>query len=1215
MGGPAAAAADRFEIRGRLGAGATGVVHRAFDRVRGCDVAIKSLVRAGGRELYRFKREFRALADLAHPNLAALHELYTVDDEWMFTMELVDGVPFLDWVRPAPGRVATEDEPTATSATAVARPLLHPGELDEARLRDALGQLADGLVALHGAGKLHRDIKPSNVLVEGSGRVVILDFGLVADFDFHETDKTHERGAIGTPAYMSPEQASDRPLTEASDWYAVGVMLYEALTGHRLIDGPADVVLRRKQELDRPRPGDVAPGVPADLDALCAALLARDPATRADGHAVLAALGRAPSAATERILDQAARPPFVGRAAELAALRAAAAAARARSTTCVVVGPSGMGKSALVRAFLDEASAAGEVAILEGRCYERESVPFKALDGVIDDLTALLVRLPPEELARVVPRDLAALLRLFPVFRRIPELAAPSLSGGGVDPVAIRRRALDALRALLGALAAARPVVIAIDDLQWGDVDSAAALAELIRGDDAPRLLLICAHRAEDATAGELLAELRRAAGERLVEIDVGALGEADARALWTELRGGDDGAAAVRDAGGNPMLLTEIARLGAGASVQSVDDAVRARLSGLPDDARALLRTVAVAARPIATELMIRAARVGDGAAAVAALRMERLVRLGGAGLATIEPSHDRIREAVISTMTDDERRGTHGAIAAALADADTGDRELLVEHWLGAGDGAVAARYAELAAREAEQRLALHRATDLYGIALLHGDLDDARRGELAARRAEALAAAGRVLEAAVEYQNAAALVVAPRARRDLRRRSVEQLVRAGHVDRGIAAAHALLRSVGVRMPRGWRRTIVALLVERLRLRLRGLAFAPRAADDIELDDRDRIDLLYSIASGFTFVDPVLVRVLATRMLRLALRAGEPRRLTLALGLELGYRATHGYPATPAIEELFGKASALADDLGQDELRGFVETCGGVAAYLAGRFRVARTRLVHGEAMLRDNPREMHWQLDTAEIFLIATLWNLGEIEELVRLHPGFLRAAVERGNVYLQRGLRGWRSNVVWLIQGDPATARAQATLAAPDFGEGGPYHLHHYYDLLAHSWIDLYERRQADVFARVERDWPRLARSLTMRIQAVDIESHFLRGSAAVAGGALAIAERCVRRLVRHRSPLSRALAAQLRGAIEATRGDRDRARAALAEAISLTDEQGMAAHRAAAEMRLGVVEGGAGGRARFERAVAWFAARGVADPVRLAGVLSPGVTEP
>src|SRR5215475_9940311 len=94
--------AGRFELRGTLGTGGAGTVYRAFDRQLQREVALKLLRQASGRDLYRFKREFRALADIMHPNLVTLHELHAAEDDWYFTMELVEGVSFIDWVRPSP---------------------------------------------------------------------------------------------------------------------------------------------------------------------------------------------------------------------------------------------------------------------------------------------------------------------------------------------------------------------------------------------------------------------------------------------------------------------------------------------------------------------------------------------------------------------------------------------------------------------------------------------------------------------------------------------------------------------------------------------------------------------------------------------------------------------------------------------------------------------------------------------------------------------------------------------------------------------------------------------------------------------------------------------------------------------------------------------------------------------------------------------------------
>src|SRR5262249_20334629 len=148
-----------------LGAGGFGVVYEAYDREHDAIVALKTLQQLGAGALYRFKREFRALADIDHPNLVALYELRAEGEHWFFTMELGEGVNFRSYVPPANHGAE------------------HLSKPDMDRLRDAFRQLSDGVRAIHEAGRLHCDLKPANVLVERSGRVVILDFGLVTESD------------------------------------------------------------------------------------------------------------------------------------------------------------------------------------------------------------------------------------------------------------------------------------------------------------------------------------------------------------------------------------------------------------------------------------------------------------------------------------------------------------------------------------------------------------------------------------------------------------------------------------------------------------------------------------------------------------------------------------------------------------------------------------------------------------------------------------------------------------------------------------------------------------------------------------------------------------------------------------------------------------------------------------------------------------------------
>ena len=320
-------------------------------------------------------------------------------------MELVRGVGLLRWVRPY------EDLP-----------------YDEARLRTPFAQLADGLAALHARGLVHRDIKPSNALVTDGGRVVVLDFGLVTETTAPGDD------VVGSPAYRAPEQTRGAVVGAAADWYALGAALYEALTG-QLPDHVGDVA---------PSPRALVPGVAEDLDALCRELLDRDPTRRPAGAEVLRRLGVTDVPAVEaRGALRRSRRRAGGAAGRLFA-------SRTRTVALLLHGESGVGKSALVRRFVDELVArAPDAVVLAGRCYERESVHYKAVDGAIDALTDWLSSQRPDEVAALLPREMALAGELFPVpGMRVDAIAgAAALEHAPEDPPELRNRAFAALRA------------------------------------------------------------------------------------------------------------------------------------------------------------------------------------------------------------------------------------------------------------------------------------------------------------------------------------------------------------------------------------------------------------------------------------------------------------------------------------------------------------------------------------------------------------------------------------------------------------------------------------------------------------------------------------------------------------------------------------------------------------------------------------------------
>ncbi len=505
---------QRFEIIRALGRGGMGVVYEAEDRERGERVALKTLREPSPDTIFRLKREFRALVDLSHPNLISLHDLFVSGVECFFTMELVEGVDFLSYVTTAPSarlhpdtvELAERSEPD-TRSLEVAPAALRGAALacDEARLRSLLPQLARGLVALHAAGKTHRDVKASNLLVTPRGRLVLLDFGLVADAE-EAGQMSRDGRVVGTVAYMAPEQCRGDPVTPAADWYATGVLLYEALTGRVPFAGPATTVLMEKQLRAPAPPRAIVPSVPADLDGLCEALLSRDIDDRPSGAAVLERLGC--RAEVEDARPGSVAPggsillaPFAGRDRELGLLHAGLAMLRDRgATVALVCGASGIGKSTLVHRFITLARAQHpDLVVLEGRCYERETISYQALDALVDQLSSYWRRLSPREAAELVPRGAALLPTLFPVLGRVPAIATSMPARSVGDPQEVRTLAFAALREALGRLADRHPLLLFLDDLQWADANTPALLADLMRFPSPPSLFLVLASRPEGA--------------------------------------------------------------------------------------------------------------------------------------------------------------------------------------------------------------------------------------------------------------------------------------------------------------------------------------------------------------------------------------------------------------------------------------------------------------------------------------------------------------------------------------------------------------------------------------------------------------------------------------------------------------------------------------------------------------------------------------------
>jgi hypothetical protein len=1245
---------ERFRVQVRLGAGGYGVVYRALDLERNVPVALKTLRHIGGTTLVRFKQEFRALADVSHPNLATLYELSSHEDQWFFTMELVDGVNFLWYVRgdtyPAEAEStsvvsaaqrAHTDAGSPDTAAVAGRPA---GTLDLDRLRGALPQLVAGVRALHEAGKLHRDIKPSNVLVTRDGRVVLLDFGLVTDL---APDHSHTVDAVGTPAYMSPEQMAGRPLTQASDWYNVGSLLYQALTGRLPFEGDVADVLRRKQESEPRPPRELSSEVPEDLDALCRDLLRRDPAARPSGAEVLRRLRAVGGNRGETAAPAAAAGAsmFVGRDQHLEALRDAFRALKAGRTVVVLVhGGSGMGKSALVRRFLREVSERHEdVVVLSGRCYERESVPYKALDALVDALSRHLRRLPSAQAEVLLPHDILALARVFPVLRQVGAVNRARRAVLEIpDSLELRRRAFGALRELMVRLTDRRPLVLFIDDLQWGDVDSAAALEVLLRPPDPPALLFIGCYRGEEAETSPLLRNiLPKLPGVdsalQIRDLVVGELSAREARELANALVTGNGSThaarvdAIARESRGNPYFIEELARFshrggGEGPEVATdvtFEQVIETRVSRLPHAARQLLEVVAVSGAPLEVGVAYRAAELdAQGESALAILRAAHLVRTRSTpGRQEIETYHDRIRDAVVGRLSPTELQDCHHRLVSALLATGRADPETLATHYLGAGDAQSAAEYAAVAAAKASEALAFDRAAGLYRFAL---DLPLTRtpeRARIEVQLGEALANAGRGLEAAQAYLSAAA-AAGPALAVDLRRRAAQQFLVSGHIDEGVRTLETVLAALGMRLPDTPRRALLSMFVRRAAIRLRGLRFVERDESEIAAQDLLRIDTCWAVGVGMAVVDMVRGADFQARQLVLALRAGEPSRVARALALEGAYVAMGGNRSRDRARRLIQASHTLAERASHPYAVGLATLSAGIAAWLDGRWQEARVLSDQAEEILRERCTGALWELLLAQLFGLASLFFLGEIAALSRRLPSLLEEAEGRGNLLRATVLRlGFCSHVAWLAADDPATARQELETVVARWRRGDLDYLH-LWVRAARTDITLYCGDPVAASDPVRATWRGMARALDRFIQTGFIRGLDSRGRRRVAAATQAAnaadrdallegAERHARTILREKTLWGDPLALLVRAGAASTRHDTAGAVRLLESAESGLTAAAMALHAAVARRRRGELMGGETGRALVVAADAWMTAQAIKNPERMTAMLAPG----
>jgi serine/threonine protein kinase len=1230
-----------YEILEKLGEGGMGVVYKARERETGRLVALKKMKQFDPAALDRMRKEVRTLQDVSHSNLVTLFDVHSDGAQWFFTMELVEGRPFpghLAWSGSDVPSSQTIDrpsyvpgEPIAESPTdehVPAQKLHHPprsaGSLDQ--VRSAFLELTEGILALHNQGVLHRDIKPSNVLITPQRHVKILDFGLVTEVVVNEHSFT-QQGMAGTPPYMAPEQANGRA-EKASDWYSFGVMLYETLTGqHPFRDTPHAMPWAR-QGYEPSTVSSLVSGIPDDLSKLCDELLCFNPANRPLGADVR---NRIAGSVAERPDVPPGLPPFVGRQRHLSGLASAFADSQQGGTVVVLLhGQSGMGKSALAQQFLEHLSQQSRNLVLRGRCYERESVPYKALDGLVDSLSKFWRRLRREQAAELLPQDVGPLVRVFPALLRVEAVAgAPRRGHESPDPHEQRRRAFAALREVLGRIGDRWPLIVHLDDLQWGDVDSAMMLTDLLMPPDPPRLLLLACFRSEDRLTSPFLCHFlppTTATAIERREMSVESLSYTEAcdlaGHLLTETGAPNTNAAEAiaRESTGNPFFIYPLVRAHQACEPVALDQVIWRWIGSLEEDQRRLLEIVAVAGRPLRSNTAIRAAELEDGRKVLIGLQAARLLLMRGGSTEQpeVETYHDRIRETVVAHLTPEVMRKRHCRLAVALVASGRADPDVLAEHFHRSGDLERAGEYYVRAAEQAGQSLAFDRAARLYRLALEVGKLDVEEERRLRTLLGKSLANAGRGAEAAEAYL--AAATAAPAAQTlELQYLAGEQFMRAGHLEKGLEVLRSVLGRIGISLPETRRRLLWSMFWANIKLWWRGTKFRERNANQVPADELARIDMCWSIGSILALADTLLGTALhRNHFYLLALAAGEPNRVALALGgLAVGDAITGGANQQRG-ENLLCQARELAERTGLPYTRAMIESMCGAFALLLGQWKKVGPFTERADELLRKECTGVAWEIGIDNHYRFTALYMRGEWKQLAQDLPPLLKEARERGDLFTATSLQIHSAHID-LADDEPDRARQTIVEAMRLWPQSG-FHLQHHHALLGVVEANLYAGRADEAWTTINERWPALQESLLLRLQEIRIIMTHLRArcalAAALAPGAaknelIQSAGRDARALESERMPYADPMAQLIRAAVAFQTGKHAAAVALLDAATVGFESADMLLYAAATRWQLGKLLGDERGLAFIRNATVFMTTQGIRSPVRLLRIFSPG----
>ncbi len=1081
--------AERFEIQERLGAGGFGDVYRGYDRLRESVVAIKVLNSNDPNALRRFKREFRELSQITHPNLLQLYEFFSVDSLWFFTMEHISGSQFLEYIRLPETEYDSsihdeafvlsdfsdpaEGDPTLASTT--------PYGVNYDRLHSVLSQLVEGVSQLHRSGTLHRDLKPENILIDDLGRVVLLDFGIISGLN------ECQQHSAGTPHFIAPEQARGEAATFATDWYSVGVILFLAMTGSFPTDGTSTAQLfLKKCDAKAPTIKDFPPSAPRLLVSLCIELLANKPDERPGGKSIAARFGETTEEIQWRIASphrEPKRTPLVGRAPQIFKLEEVLVEALENNalTLCNVKGEPGIGKTALVEEFLSQVSTSYDIAIFSGSCRENEILAFKAFDAIVDEIVDYICekKINPELL---VDEGSTHLPRLFSSLQQLDGIQA-SLSERESNRHA--SEALSAFSYFLNKLASYRPLILFIDDTQWADQDSARLLGVMSAEIHAPILLITTELSMPTSRVEQRIKQHRFLSyldsGISLHTIALGNLSIEDSQSLALSIVGAENKTIELiaRESGGNPQLIdtfSSCSGLSPNGSHFDFENILKNRIANLPEDAFSYLKIIAISGQPIAREYVKRLAHIrSDEQSIVSRLRNGGYLRLVTMSESEcFELCHKRIGQAVISLIGKTELSRQHRNIAEILSN-ETSCCERIARHFLAAGAPQEAANFYLRTSNNLMKDFAYEGAKDALEMAIEFGAWTTAERLKMGLQLGSILAKMGRGSDAAEQYLQCSTYADNHESL-ELRRRAFEQLLRSGHVERGLAILYDLMQELKFKKPN------FSVGLAHLNLTLPKNPQLPQIQSAF---DRSRIETIWAAANILGLIDAKIGSYFQLLNHHLSFKHGNRRQVARTLALNSLHLAIEPKTRKLAIRnlELSGEILDGCEDANQHDLN-YQEFHRGLNAYVASNFVEAERifRLVCAAMKGSDRP----WQGENAQLHRTYCLLMMADFRSYDALYPELVNASMQRGDLAQARSAK-IRRYVCHLAADNPELALQELATVEQCWRDRERYQLEQFWHLRARTNTLLYLGRPSEANLLIKQRWKQIETSCVLTTQ--------------------------------------------------------------------------------------------------------------------------------